>query len=166
MALAAILLGSNLHDRAGYLASAIKLLPAAPLQILKVSNLYETEPVECSWQPWYLNQVVLIETSLRAPMLLEFVLGLEKRLGRRRSRPLGSRTLDADILFVDNLIHQTPGLAIPHPALSRRRCALAPLCDVAPGWRHPLLGLTAAELLDRCLDPRRVTGVQIDRDSV
>ncbi len=155
MAQSALLLGSNLHDRAGYLASAISLFAAAPLRILKSSRLYETEPVECFSQPWYLNQAVLIETALPPTMLLEYLLGLEARLGRRRSCPRCPRTLDADILFFGGIVTRTARLTLPHPAIARRRCALAPLCEVAPSWRHPLLGLTAACLLAHCTDPGR-----------
>lgn len=156
MAIAALSLGSNLYNRNNYLASAIGLLAAAPLRIIKLSRAYETEPVECAPQPWFLNQVVLAETSLAPLMLLEFLLGIEERLGRRRSSERGARTLDMDLLFMDALVIRTARLTLPHPSVTWRRCVIVPLCKVAPAWRHPVLGLSASDLLARCAGPGRV----------
>lgn len=156
MAIAALSLGSNLYNRNRYLASAVELLAAAPLRIIKLSRAYETEPVECSPQPWFLNQVVLAETSLAPPMLLEFLLGIEERLGRRRAGERGARTLDMDLLFMDALVISTARLTLPHPSAATRRCVMVPLCEVAPAWIHPLLGLSASDLLARSTAPGRV----------
>ena len=156
MAVAALFLGSNLHDRRAYLYSALTLIGAGPVSIEKLSPLYETEPVDCPPQPWFLNRVAIAHTGLPPKMLLEFLLSVEARLGRRRPVERGPRTVDIDLLFVDHVACRTAKLTLPHRALAWRRCALVPLCDVAPSWNHPTLGLSATELLAACRDQSRV----------
>ncbi len=156
MAIAGLFLGSNLFNRRAYLLEALNLIGTGPVAIKKLSPLYETEPVECSPQPWFLNRVVIAETGLSPLMLLEFLLDIEKRLGRRRPVERGARTIDIDLLFVDGVSCRTAKLTLPHHALASRRCVLVPLCDAVPSWRHPVLGLAPAELLAACHDPGRV----------
>ncbi len=159
MTRAALALGANLNSPRDTLLSAqVALLarPASPLRLLAASPLYATEPVEGPSQPWFLNQVLLVEGAFSAEMLLLLARAVERAHGRSRAVPKGPRILDVDLLFVDGAILCTKRLTLPHPALHRRRCVLAPLCDVAPEWRHPRLGATAKELLARCPLPGRV----------
>ncbi len=140
-------------DRAFYLGAAIELFSRnASVAILRLSSIYETEPVECRPQSSYLNQLLLLSVELEPWALLEACHRAEENLGRRRRERHGPRTLDADILFYEESVIRTPRLTLPHPAIARRRSVLLPLADVAPTWRHPLLGKSAAELLNECLD--------------
>jgi len=158
--LVALSLGSNLGTREAALSVARLLLTAGgAVRILKASSLYETEPVECPPQPWFLNQVLWISTGLPPAMLLARCLDVERHLGRHRRRPREARTLDVDLLFYGDLVVETPLLLLPHPALVRRRSVLVPLVELGIPWRHPRLGLTPAQMLNRCTAPGRVAMV-------
>jgi 2-amino-4-hydroxy-6-hydroxymethyldihydropteridine diphosphokinase len=139
-------LGSNTGDRAANLRAAIAQLEGAgPLRA--VSALYETQPVEVTDQPWFLNCAAALETTKTPRELLKFVLSIEAALGRMRFRDKGPRKIDIDIiLFGDRTVHE-PGLIVPHPAMHSRRFVLEPLAEIAPGAQHPGLKKTASELL-------------------
>jgi 2-amino-4-hydroxy-6-hydroxymethyldihydropteridine diphosphokinase len=129
--------------------AALAQLSAVGAAILRCSRLYLSQPVPPSDQPWYVNAVAIVETRLSPLALLDKLLALEARFGRRRSVPNAARTLDLDLLDYDGRRIATEPLLLPHPRLHERRFVLAPLAEIAPGWRHPLLLLTAAELLRR-----------------
>ncbi len=153
----ALSLGSNLGNRESLLAMARAYLGAGRLvRILKASSLYETEPVECRPQPWFLNQCLWVETDLPPALLLSHCQRVEAMLGRRRSVPHGPRTVDIDILFCGSLAIQTPNLTLPHQALPNRRSILAPLAELGIPWRHPTLGMDVSSLLASCRDLSRV----------
>jgi len=141
-------LGSNLGDREGNIAEALRRLSEG-VSIERVSSLYETEPVGYEEQPWFLNAVCEGETELDAEGLLRFVKGIEREMGRKETVRWGPRVIDIDILLYDDIVLEMPELTIPHPRLHQRRFVLAPLAELAPDLVHPLLGLTMHELLER-----------------
>ena len=136
--------------------AALSALTAPHLHPLACSSWYETEPVPASDQPWFVNAVVLVATELEPTALLNRMLDLESRFGRVRGERNAARTLDLDLLDYDGLLVETARLTLPHPRLHERRFVLEPLCEIAPGWRHPHLQATAADLLDRLSSNERV----------
>jgi len=145
MATAYLSLGSNLGHREANIASALKML-GQEAWILKVSSLYETEPVGYKDQPWFLNCVCSVETDLSPQALLKFVKAIERKLGRREDIRFGPRLIDIDILFYNSLILDSPDLIIPHPRLVERAFVLLPLREIAPALVHPLVRATIEEL--------------------
>ena len=141
-------LGSNVGDREGHLRAAVERLAAGDLRILRVSPVYETEPLEMTAQRWFLNQVVEAGTSLFPKQLLARVGRIERALGRVRTVPNGPRTIDIDILLYGAAVVRTAELEIPHPRMAARRFVLAPLADLCPELRHPVTGKTVREMLE------------------
>jgi len=140
-------LGSNIGDREHNLTRALEVLGAPDLRIVRTSSLYETEPRDMLQQPWFLNLVVQIETSLFPLQLLARTQKVERDLGRKRLVAKGPRSIDIDILLFGNFVIDTPQLQIPHPRLVERRFVLEPLAEIAPDLRHPLTRKTVREML-------------------
>ena len=150
-------LGSNVGNREAHMRDAISRL-ATLGSVSKASPLYETEPVEFTAQPWFLNCAVELDTKLSAKDLMREILNIERALGRDRdqAQPKGPRTIDIDILLYNDSVINEPGLTIPHPAMDQRRFVLAPLADIAPEAIHPILERSIGELLDEL--PQDPTG--------
>ncbi len=146
-----LILGANLGDRMGQLLLAHKLL-MDQVEIIRASSLYKTKAWGIIEQPDYINQVVLVQTSLSPKELLTFVLHVEQKMGRRRITKWAPRTIDIDILYYNNEVINQPGLILPHPHISKRNFVLEPLCELAPTEIHPINSKTQQELLAVCSD--------------
>lgn len=141
-------LGSNIGDREQQLHNAISQLGSLG-RVTATSSIYETQPVDFTEQPWFLNCVIALETSKSPADLMAEILKIEKEMGRRRTREKGPRPIDIDILLFGDMVLNTPELIIPHPAMANRRFVLEPLAEIAPQALHPVLNATIRELLDR-----------------
>ena len=108
-------------------------------------------------EDWFYNKVIALTTSRSPEELLEQILRIEQQHGRERHNALNtgctSRVIDIDILYVDDVILDSPTLQLPHPHIQDRRFALAPMFEVAPIFLHPVLGLSQSKLLEICPDP-------------
>lgn len=148
-----IALGSNLvtpefDTSQKLLETSLKLLGKKDIQIVRRSSWYRSAPVPVSDQPWFVNGVVQVASTLDPKALLEALHAVEIEYGRMRSQRNASRTLDLDLLAYDaQVITEADGLVLPHPRLQERAFVLLPLAELAPQWRHPVNGLTALEML-------------------
>jgi 2-amino-4-hydroxy-6-hydroxymethyldihydropteridine diphosphokinase len=145
--LAYLSLGSNVGDREAQLRDAVARLSTLG-HVVAVSSLYETEPVEFTNQPWFLNCVVAFETSQKPQQLLAAILGIEEEMGRRRVQKKGPRVIDIDIALFGDTVIDSEDLTIPHPEMHHRRFVLEPLAEIAPEVLHPMFHKTIRELLD------------------
>jgi 2-amino-4-hydroxy-6-hydroxymethyldihydropteridine diphosphokinase len=152
-------LGSNLDDRVKNLRDAIAALANAPVHVVRVSSVYETEPVDYLDQPWFLNCAVEAETELAAPELLRALRGIEAQMGSKKLIAKGPRLIDVDILLYGNEVIDTPELQVPHPRMHLRRFVLEPLAEIAPQLRHPTLKMSAAEMLANSPDKSAIRKV-------
>jgi 2-amino-4-hydroxy-6-hydroxymethyldihydropteridine diphosphokinase len=143
------------------IARALSELESAGVQVVAVSPFYATAAIGRARQASYVNAVALIDTDLPPDALLRLLKRIERSAGRRGGRPWGPRTLDIDIIDYKGLVRHWRGgagayaragarpLVLPHPLAHQRPFVLAPLADIAPGWRHPVLGKSARDLLRR-----------------
>ena len=152
-------LGSNIGDRAGYLLLAVRGMLDAGLDVIRLSSIYETEPVEYEEQPAFLNLVAEVRGStLPLPeQTLARLLRIEYSLGRTREMPLGPRTIDLDLLIFRDARSNTEFLQLPHPRIAARRFVLVPLAELVPNLVHPVLGKSISELLRETKDQSAVT---------
>ena len=147
-------LGSNLGDRAGYLLLAVRGMLDTGMDVIRLSSVYETEPVEYENQPPFLNMVAELRGStLPSPdQTLARLLQIEYSLGRTREVPLGPRTIDLDLLIFGDYRADTEFLTLPHPRIVSRKFVLAPLNELVPNLIHPVLGKPISVLLAETKD--------------
>jgi 2-amino-4-hydroxy-6-hydroxymethyldihydropteridine diphosphokinase len=143
-------LGSNLGLREKNIAAALNALQTTrDIEVVKVSRLYETEPVGGpAGQPLFINAAAHIKTMLSPERLLGLCLAIEESLGRKRDIRWGPRTIDLDVLCYDQEIVTSPELTLPHPMMHERRFVMEPLVEIAPDLMHPVLEQTAKEILE------------------
>ena len=132
-------LGSNLGDRRNNLETALEALEKERVHVVLRSSIYETEPQDVKSQPWFLNIVVLCETTCFPIQLLGLLQRVEREMGRARQGVArrGPRLIDIDILLFGNAVIETSELVIPHPRMFERRFVLEPLLEIAPDFKHP-----------------------------
>ena len=150
MPLSYLALGSNLADPLEQLRRARAALEGLG-RLIAASSLYRTAPVGGpEGQPDYLNAVVALRPNTDDPeTLLQELLALEAQQGRVRAVRWDARTLDLDVLTWDDVIYESAALTLPHPRMLERAFVLAPLCEIAPDWRHPQTGERGCEVLRR-----------------
>lgn len=138
------------------LTVALARLESHGVAVVRRSSWYETAPVPVSTQPWFVNAVAELRTSLTPELLLSLLHEIEADLGRQRGERWAARSIDLDLLAYDGYVRgwrddeaEQGGLILPHPRLHERAFVLRPLLELAPDWRHPVLGLATAEMWER-----------------
>ena len=131
--------------------AALQALDAEGLRVVARSRWYRGAPVPLSDQPWFVNGVASVETTLPPAAVLSALHRIEDAFGRVRGKVNAPRTLDLDLLDYEGLVSADDGKGpvLPHPRLSGRAFVLLPLRDIVPGWRHPESGESLTDLIAR-----------------
>jgi 2-amino-4-hydroxy-6-hydroxymethyldihydropteridine diphosphokinase len=117
------------------------------LRVVRRSRWFESAPVPASDQPWFVNGVAVVETSLSPADLLALLHEIERRFGRERREVNAARILDLDLIAYGDLVRTDSPPLLPHPRLHERAFVLLPLADVVPEWRHPADGRTLSAMI-------------------
>jgi 2-amino-4-hydroxy-6-hydroxymethyldihydropteridine diphosphokinase len=147
-----LLLGSNMGNSKAQLLSAKKNISTDIGNIKAASSLYSTAAWGNTNQADFLNQVLIVETTLTAAVILKSVLTIEKKMGRVRTIKNAPRIIDIDILFFNSAIIETKHLTVPHPEIQNRRFVLTPLAELSVDFVHPILKKSINQLLIECND--------------
>lgn len=162
-----ILFGSNQGDREAVFDEACHLIINRCGPLVGLSSFYESEPWGFEDDAWFLNRLIVVVSTLNPDEMMKRLLDIETHLGRVRNPDVigySSRPIDLDILYYGKQITITDLVTLPHPLLHLRRFALMPLCEVAPYFKHPVLGLTHKKLLAICPDTSKVLKVSTSKN--
>lgn len=151
-----ISLGGNLGNTVEIFEQALQEIERLAGILQKKSSLYQTAAWGNTQQPDFLNQVILIQTTLSPNKLLDTLLTIELKFGRERKEHWGPRTLDLDLLFLDDRILNKEHLTLPHPRIAERKFILIPLEEIAADWLHPVEQKTIQQLVIECKDDSEV----------
>jgi len=141
-------IGSNVGNRKNNISNAVKLLKTE-FKVIKLSSLYETEPIGIKDQDWFINAVVCVETEANPQEIKKILQNIEKKLQRIKTIKNGPRTIDLDILLYGNEIINEKDLIIPHKEMYKRKFVLIPFNEIAPGVIHPILNKNINTLLNK-----------------
>ncbi len=130
-------LGSNLGNRRKNLARALRALEEAGVNVVRVSSVYKTEPVDGAGPNWFFNIAAEIQTCLAPEALLRLIQAVEQKLGRPANKRGEPRVIDIDILLAGDRIIHSEQLSIPHPRLDKRNFVLVPLAEISGETVHP-----------------------------
>lgn len=159
---AVLSLGGNVGDVAATLQDAVDLLSRTPATVpVAVSPVYRTAPVGKTDQPDFLNLVLVLDTELPVRALLERCHAVEQAHGRVREEVNGPRTLDVDVIAVDDLVMDEPDLVVPHPRAHQRAFVLVPWLDVDPRAVVPGHGAVADLVAEVGCDGVRPSDVEV-----
>lgn len=148
--------GSNIGDREYQINEALRKLEQIQDTKLKaVSSLYETAPVGGVVQDDFLNGAAIVETNLTPISFLNEIQRIELELGRERKIHWGPRTIDLDVLLMDEVVIEHERLKVPHPFMHERSFVLIPLAEIAPEAVHPVLNKKIKELVTMDPEVRR-----------
>ena len=156
-----LILGSNVGNKNQIIEDALHDLEILVGSIIQKSSVYSTEPWGMESNEYFLNRVVVLESDLLPMDILDHCLKIETKYGRIRknSSLYENRTLDIDILFIDQLVINEKNLQIPHPRISERRFVLEPLAEICSDFVHPQLHKTIALLFKESNDNSNVDRV-------
>ena len=163
-----IILGSNIGDKKDYLDKACVEISDSIGNIETYSSYYQTSPWGFESNDEFLNRVICVNSRLDPNEIMSLLLEIENRLGRVRhllEKGYQSRTIDLDILLIDDLIINNELLIVPHPRMIERRFVLVPLSEIAGDYIHPQISKSINYLLNSCKDLEAVTKV-LDKNGV
>ena len=148
-----IALGSNLsggfESSKALLEAAVAGLPAVGLRVVKRSSWWRSAAWPDPTAPDYLNGLAIVETGLGPAEVMAALAEIEGEFGRVRGERNAARTLDLDLIAYGRTVLDAPDLTLPHPRAAERLFVMGPLAEIAPEWRHPVLGETAKALTAR-----------------
>ena len=147
-----LLTGGNLGDRLKNIQRAVDLIEQDCGSIAKTSAVYQTAAWGFTSQADFYNQAIELHTLLGPDNLMQALLSIEHKKGRTRSSKMGPRTIDIDILLMNEMVYNSALVNIPHPRMAERRFVLTPLTEIAAEVIHPVLHKTIHELLIACKD--------------
>lgn len=151
-----IALGANHPDKLEKITTALRLIDYHIGKVITASDLYTTEPWGESNQDAFLNQCIRIATNRKPKKLISECQKIEQYLGKKKISKYGPRSIDIDILFIDQLIIEEDNLIVPHPKLHERNFVLIPLAQIAPDFIHPIFNKSVELMLEQCSDQGKV----------